>query len=139
MKNAKKIIWIILALLPILPVVFTLIAHNGNQSAEASMPMGTISIQATGNNTAYIEIKSGTWAYMIMSAFDPYPASINAKGLLATIARFMLFLNNNCGIPISAPLFLGFWYLTYLAILEICSLILDIIMFVPRKCLQLMN
>lgn len=139
MKIAKKIIWVILALLPMLPVLFTLIAHNGNQTAEASMPMGTISISTTGNNTAYIEIKSGTWAYMIMSAFDPYPASINATGLLATIANFMKFLNTNCGIPISAPLFLGFWYMTYLAILEICSLLLDLIMFIPRKCMQLMN
>lgn len=137
MRNAKKIVWVILALLPILPVIFTIIAHNGNQTADTTMPMGTITIQSSSSNSAYLEIKPNTWAHMIFSSFDPYPNSINAKGLLCTTARFMLFLKDNCGIPVSAPLFIGFWYLSYLAILELCSILIDLIMFVPRKCLEL--
>lgn len=140
MKNAKKIIWIILALLPILPVLFMFISHIGNDTAGTNLPSGTISLLPTTNGSIYITIQNNSWASLLLSPYTGGKTDYQINtGFFANVARFMHFLNTNLGIPINAPMFVGFWYLCYLAIMELLSILVDFIMFIPRKCLQLMN
>lgn len=134
MKTAKKLIWVFIAILPILPILFMLVSHLGNNVADVNLPMGEISI-SKGDGSYYLYYNDNTWSSLMFSAFSK--SGFIRPGLFAAITGLCYNLNLYAGIPLSAPFIFGMWYLCYIAIIEILSFAVDFILFVPRKCSEI--
>ena len=129
MRTFKKIMFVILALLPLLSVIVSCLQI---QSVDEYVPLGTVSII----DNAYV-IEPNTWAERLLVPLGIVNTA--EEGLWRTTTEFMANLNTLAGIPVSLPMVLCFWYLMYMFFIFMANLIFDLITFVPRKCSEYLS
>lgn len=136
MKIAKKCIWVVIGLLPVAVYLFAIVSHLGNDTAAELIEMGTITITPYPYPTGgcYVACEAGTWAELLI---EPMYGTGLVKGLFGALARLVHYLSVNAGIPVSVPTFFAVLCLAYLAFVELVGLVLDFVLFVPRKCAEL--
>ena len=133
MKLAKKCIWAVVGLLPVDVYLYAVLAHVGNDSAVQIVEMGQVTIQeaATGFSVA---CTPNSWGELRIT---PLYGQNPVDGLFGALAGFVNFLSVNAGIPASVPSFFAVLCLAYLAYVELVGMLLDFVLFVPRKCAEL--
>lgn len=133
MKLAKKCVGVVIALLPIIVILFYMVSHFGNNVASDIIELGKIDLKSADGGY-YIYTDPGTWGEILIT---PITGEFVYKGLMKAICGFCLFLDVNAGIPVSVPSFFAVLYLIYFAFVELISVLLDFVLFVPRKCAEL--
>ena len=133
MKIAKKCLWVVIALLPILVYLFAMVAHLGNDIAGETIGMGNVTITEAADGF-YVACTPNSWGDLLIG---PLYGENAVGGLFGALAGFSLFLSENAGIPVSVPSFFAVLCLAYFAFVEMVGMLLDFVLFVPRKCAEL--
>lgn len=123
MRTFKKIMFVILALLPLLSIIACCLQI---QVVEEYVPLGTVSIV----DNAYV-VEPNTWSERLLVPLGIVNTA--EEGLWRTTTEFMANLNTLAGIPTSLPMVLCFWYLMYMFVIFIADMVFSLITFVPRK------
>lgn len=123
MRTFKKIMFVILALLPLLSIIACCLQI---QVVEEYVPLGTVSIV----DNAYV-VEPNTWSERLLVPLGIVNTA--EEGLWRTTTEFMAKLNTYAGIPASLPMVLCFWYLMYMFVIFIADMVFSLITFVPRK------
>lgn len=133
MRIAKKCTWVVIALLPVLVYLFAMVSHLGNDIAGETIGMGTITITEAADGFS-VACTPNSWGDLLIS---PLYGENAVGGLYGALAGFVHFLSVNAGIPASVPSFFAVLCLAYLAFVELVGMLLDFVLFVPRKCAEL--
>lgn len=133
MKNLKKTVMLIIALLPIMVVIIYALTNMGTQSKNEIINFGEIEIQSN-DDIMIITYEDGTLSQYIL---EPMIGITLKPGLYQTVIRFSQNLSENAGIPSTALVITTISYLLYIAVIELLMLVIDIVMFVPRKCSEI--
>lgn len=134
MRTAKKVIWAIIALLPILSIVVYMAGNIGNTGGVDVIPLGSVTITETVENARILSVTPDSWGDYILT---PLYGENATGGLYGAMAGLCIFMNDYAGIPVSVPVCVAVFMLCYIVVIELLSLFLDFILFVPRKCLGL--
>lgn len=114
MRILRKIMFIVLALLPIIAIIYY-----------------GINMIADGNTFSNIELHN-----IIDYAIQELQTETSNTLITATNN---LFESLNNVVPISKYVILAFAYLAYLFVVEMLLFVYDLLVFVPRKCSELFN
>lgn len=133
MRIAKKCMWVVIALLPVLVYLFSMVAHLGNDIAGETIGMGTITITEAADGFS-VACTPNSWGELLIA---PLYGQNAVGGLYGALAGFVHFLSVNAGIPASVPSFFAVLCLAYLTFVELVGMLLDFVLFVPRKCAEL--
>lgn len=133
MKLAKKCIWAVIGLLPVAVYLFAVLAHVGNDSAVQIVEMGQVTITEAAGGFS-VACTPDSWGDLLIT---PLYGQNAVDGLFGALAGFVRFLSVNAGIPASVPSFFAVLCLAYLAFVELVGMLLDFVLFVPRKCAEL--
>lgn len=134
MKIAKKVVWFAISLLPLLSVVAYMAGNLGNTTGVSMIPMGDISITENAYGERELLVEPETWADYILT---PLYGENAVGGLYGAVAGLSVNLERYAGIPLSVPTMASFFMLCYIAVIELLAMVVDFILFVPRKCLEL--
>lgn len=135
MKKARTIIWIIIAILPIIFAISKVIGNIGNTTGIENIPMGTAAIVPTSDGKAYyVETQENTWGRYLL---QPFFGNGKITGFYGAILGMVHNISTNAGIPISVPLMMSIILLVHLSLIELFDSVISLIMFVPRKCKEL--
>lgn len=133
MNTFKKILFITLALLPIMSLCIYAVANMGNTEGVPFMPMGSVDfIEQEG--TIAVQTAPNTLSGEILSPFFP---NGQAEGIFGTFARLLLQLENSIGLPINAATVLTVVYALYIAFVQLVFSLVELITFIPRKCSEI--
>lgn len=135
MKIAKKCIWLAIALLPLLSVVAYMAGNIGNTAGVEVIPMGTVKVQEVQEG-AWVVTDPDTWGEYIIT---PLYGDGLVGGLYGAVARLAKGLTTVAGIPLSVPFMASMFMLCHIAMVELFSMLIDFILFVPRKCMELFH
>lgn len=133
MKIAKKCIWAIVGLLPVAVYLYAVVAHIGSDSAVQIVEMGQVTITEAAGGFS-VACTPDSWGDLLIT---PLYGQNAVDGLFGALAGFVNFLSINAGIPASVPSFFAILCLAYIAFVELVGMLLDFILFVPRKCAEL--
>lgn len=162
MKQARKIIFIILALLPILPLLCQVISNIGNDNANTEYSWGS---KVITNGFEYYEAPYLMWElrtdlvngeeveiiYADTSTIEStgiydkllwafYTGQeIRTNTLIGSILKMTYNLTNILGLPSTATWLYVMLYTVYMMFIEIVMLIVDITLLIPRKIKEWMN
>lgn len=132
MKTFKKIIMVIVALLPVVALLAYVVSNVGTDALTEYVPMGTVEI--VDDNGLIIVTEADTWSSRLL---DPIFNENTLTGIFEAFARMLLYFQDNIGLPISLPVVGSVVLLLYLAWIELISALIDIVTFVPRKCSEI--
>lgn len=130
MRIAKKIIFVVLALLPILPILVYCVGNVGADTGIEYISMGTLSFVDTSQGLTIVTTPDSLAAWMI----DPIFNQTALTGVFEAVARMLLYFEANIGLPVCLPTFGAFLYVLYLAFIGLVDMLISLITFVPRKC-----
>lgn len=133
MKVAKKVTWAIIALLPVAVMVAGVIGNLGNTSGMDLVPLGELSISVSPDGLYSVSVTPDSWGDYILTPFYQKPVG----GLYGALAGFALYLDANAGVPASVPLLCSLVILFHLAIVELAEVLVDLFLFIPRKCSEI--
>ena len=125
MRSFKKVVFIILALLPLLSLFVNCLQMHSVESVEY-IPLGTVDII----DGSYV-IEENSWADRILT---PLGITSSDKGFWHATTSFVSILDNDVGIPCSFPIVLVAWYAMYEFIIMFIFLITDFLTLIPRLC-----
>lgn len=134
MKIAKKFVWLAIAILPLISVVAYMAGNIGNSAGVDMIPMGTVSVTGNAVEGRKLAVEADTWGDYILT---PLYGENAVGGLFGAVAGLAEYLAVNAGIPLSVPFLASLFMLCYLAVIELLSMVVDFLLFVPRKCLEL--
>lgn len=134
MKIAKKFVWLAIALLPLLSVVAYMVGNIGNTAGVSVIPMGEITVTETPEGARELAVTPDSWGDYIIT---PLYGENAVGGLYGAVAGLAEYLAVNAGIPLSVPVLASLFMICYLAIIELLSMVVDFLLFVPRKCVEL--
>lgn len=132
MREAKKITYAIMMVLPILPIVVFVLTNIGGESNEL-LSMGTVQLFPAGS-TYYFQYEAGTLAEVIL---DPIFGQNPLGGIFSTLAGMMVWFESNVGVPVCLPTVYVWLSLLYYAFVAMAHSIVELITFVPRKCAEI--
>ena len=158
MKTARKIIFIILTLLPILPLICQVVSNIGNDTAQNLYSWGG---EYEGQiSTPYIEIEISEVEYngeiLEFISIDPsyldnegisdkflwgiYSGNqISTKTFMGVILKTTYNLISMLGFENSPVIIYSVMYITYITFIEIVMLFIDLTMLIPRKIKEWLN
>lgn len=131
MKLYRKVLFFILAFLPLVPlVVFTFM--NFAMYDEQFIGLGSAVFSDTADGLILV-CEPNTWADRLLS---PLFGSEPLTGVFGALGRLCNWLSVNAGVPTNVPLIFAVYYFVTEFILWVLSFLFDLICFVPRKCLE---
>lgn len=131
MRTCKKIIFIILALIPVVAVLGVLLSSISNESF--SMAVGSVEFIHEADGLR-LSCTPSTWASLVL---DPVFGQNAATGFFESFFGFYETLNETVGLPINLYTVAAGLMLLYYFFIFFMSWIVDFLTFVPRKCLEL--
>lgn len=134
MKIAKKCVWVFVALLPVLAVCAYVVGNVGNTSGLLAIPLGEVTITETAEGDRVLSVTPDSWGDYILT---PLYGSGPVGGFFGAVAGLVAHLDTHAGIPASVPVLAAILMLCYLAVVELCEMVVDFLLFVPRKCMEL--
>lgn len=134
MKIAKKYVWAFVALLPVLTVCAYVVGNVGNTSGLLAIPLGEVTITETAEGARILSVTPDSWGDYILT---PLYGSGPVGGFFGAVAGLVAYLDTYAGIPASVPVLSAILMLCYLAVVELCEMVVDFLLFVPRKCMEL--
>lgn len=134
MKTAKKVVWLVVALLPFLSVLAYMAGNIGNTAGVGVIPLGEVSVTETAEGARILSVTPDSWGEYILTPLYGENAVAGFFGAVAGLAEFVAV---NAGIPLSVPFLTSMFALCYLAVIELLSMVVDFLLFVPRKCMEL--
>lgn len=126
MKTTRKVIYFILALLPMLVLITYCIGSIGDASVEPQ-EMPTIVLNADGSITVPTDANA-----LYEPLWGLWTASADGDGLFNVIGRALYILNTQAGFPASTPVILMVCYVAYLVCVEFVMILFDVVTLVPR-------
>lgn len=127
MKTAKKILMILLAIMPVAVVIVYTI--SGMMTTEKptleEVRLGEVSIEDSTTGI-YVECESGTLSYYLITPWIPNGTKIT-NGFTMTMLRFLEKMSTAGFLTDNAPAILAMIYLQYYIILGLISIVLDLI------------
>ncbi len=130
MRTCKKIIFIVIALLPVICVAGQLLGAITNENF--SMNVG--SVEFTSASDGFILTTTpDSWASLIL---DPVFSQNAATGFFESFFGFYQTLNTSIGLPINLYTVASGLLILYYFWVFFISWIVDFLTFVPRKCLE---
>lgn len=133
MKVAKKVTWAIIALLPVAVMVAGIVGNLGNTSGMELVPLGDLTIAVGSDGLYTVSVTPDSWGDYILSPFYQKPVG----GLYGALAGFVLYLDVNAGVPASVPFLCSLVVLFHLALVELAEVLVDLFLFIPRKCSEI--
>lgn len=134
MKQLKHVVFIVIALIPLLPVIAYILGNIGNQEGLALKQMGTIEMYKEENGEWVVTASADSWGEVII---QPLYGRRGVGGLYGACAGLTAWLGDYAGVKESVPMFVSILMICHVAIVELFSLLIDFLLFVPRKCLEL--
>lgn len=134
MKTAKKVIWLVIALLPFLSVLAYMAGNIGNTTGVGVIPLGEVSVTETAEGARILSVTPESWGDYILT---PLYGSNPVAGFFGAVAGLAEFVAINAGVPLSVPFLASLFALCYLAVIELLSMVVDFLLFVPRKCMEI--
>lgn len=132
MKVFKKISFAVIALVPILAVMVFALTNIGNTNGVNFVPLGDLAI-SDGADGVRFACTADSWGDRIIM---PIVGENPVNGLLGALGRFCIWLESSAGIPTSVPLFMACLYAVFAFFVEVLGYVIDLLLFVPRKCLE---
>lgn len=133
MRIAKKYCMACIALLPLLVLFAYVIGNIGSDGAFTLIEMGEV--QITQSQGGYlVSCTPDSWGDLLIS---PLYGSEARSGLFGSVAGLCHYLDVNAGIPANVPTVLAIFMLCYLAAIELLDIVTDLLLFVPRKCMEI--
>lgn len=134
MKIARKFVWAFVALLPMLAVCAYVVGNVGNTAGLEAIPLGEVTITETAEGGRILSVTPDSWGdYILTPLFGSGPVG----GFFGAVVGLVAYLDTHAGITASVPLLSAVLLLCYLAVVEVCEMVVDFILFVPRKCMEL--
>lgn len=132
MKTFKKIMFIVLALLPVLLVLYNACVGVFADTSAGLVPLGSVDIVG-----GELIVESDTWADYLLTPLNL--DNVGGSGLIPSVFNLVETLRNTAGIPINLPVIMAVFYFVYLFILFLLDILVDLLLFVPRKCLEVLK
>lgn len=129
MREAKKIAFVIMMILPVLPIVVFVLTNIGGESNEL-IPMGAVNL-IPSEESYFFQYETGSLAEAIL---NPIFGQKPLEGIFDTIAGMMVWFEANVGIPVCLPTVYVWLSLLYYAFVAMSHALVELITFVPRKC-----
>ena len=162
MKQTRKIIFIILALLPILPLLCQVISNIGNDNANNIFSWGNYTqgdgyayyeapyleweirtdwingeeVEIIFTDTSTIE-STGIYDKLLYAFYTGQEVKTNT--LIGSILKLTYNLTNILGLPNTATWLYVMLYTVYMMFIELVMLIVDITLLIPRKIKEWME
>lgn len=130
MRIAKKIIFIVLALLPVASLVVFCLCNVGVETGVSYVPLGTLEFVEASQGLTIATTPNTITSWVIDPIFNEKPLT----GVFEVVADLLMYLEANIGLPVCLPTFAAFVYILYLAFIGLVDMIVSLITFVPRKC-----
>lgn len=130
MRIAKKIIFIVLALLPIASLVVFCLCNVGAETSASYVPLGTLEFTDGAQGLTIVTTPNSITSWVIDPIFNEKPLT----GVFKAVAGLLMYLETNIGLPVCLPTFATFVYILYLSFIGLVDMIVSLITFVPRKC-----
>lgn len=134
MKVAKKTVWLVIALMPFLSVLTYMAGNIGKTAGADVIPLGDVTINETAEGARIVSVTPDSWGDYILT---PLYGENAVAGFYGAVAGLASYISVNAGVPLSVPLLASVFLLCYLAIIELLSMVVDFLLFVPRKCMTL--
>ena len=131
MRSFKKIVFIILALLPLIALIVNCLQMHSAEVVEY-IPLGTVEVV-----DGVFVVEENTWSDRLLT--DLGATQKFETGFWYATTNFISFLHVNAGIPCSLPLVLAFWYFMYMFFIILVECVIDLITWIPRKVHDLFN
>lgn len=136
MKQLKHVVFIVVALLPLLSVIAYILGNIGNQTGIPLKPMGTIEMYQEEDGEWVVTASEDSWGKIMI---EPIYGRRATGGLYGACAGLVAWLDDYAGVNESVPVLMAVLMLCHVAIVELFSLLIDFLLFVPRKCLELFH
>lgn len=130
MRIAKKIVFIVLAFLPIASLVVFCLCNVGAENGVTNVPLGTLEFVEASQGLTVVTTPNSITSWVIDPIFNEKPL----MGVFEAVAGLLMYLEANIGLPVCLPTFATFVYILYLAFIGLVDMIVSLITFVPRKC-----
>lgn len=125
MRNFTKIFMVILAILPVVPLILGYgFVRAGGEAADYYMTPA-LDFAADGKITA----DSDTVYQRFIDSLN-----VDGGGAMPVTRQLLEVMHSNAGIPITAELVLVVWYLWYAFALGFAQCLVDLICIVPNLC-----
>lgn len=131
MRIFRKILFVVLAIAPIMPVILYGAGNIGNTEGLPPIEWGAVTV-VDGSFVA----EPNTLSDIIIT---PLIGSSVSSGYMGAVAKLCQVLNNSAGLPISAPVVLSVALMGYAFIVELLDLLLTLLFFIPRKCKEVLG
>lgn len=130
MKSFKKIMFFVLALLPILLVVYGIGVGLFADTSAGLIPLGVVDV-ADG----VLIVEPNSWADYLLTPLQL--ENTGSEGIAPVMLQSLEFLKINAGLPINLPIVMVVFYYIYMLGILFFDLIYDLLTWVIRKIKEL--
>lgn len=126
MKSFKKIMFIVLALLPILLVIYGVGVGLFADTSAGFVPLGVVDI-----TDGVLTVEPNTWADYLLTPLQL--ENTGSEGVAPVMLQSLEFLKDNMGLPINLPILMVVFYYIYMLGILFFDLVYDLLTWVIRK------
>lgn len=126
MKTFKKIMFIVLALLPILLIVYGIGVGLFADTSAGLIPMGVVDVM-----DGVLVVEPNSWADYLLTPLQL--ENTGSEGIAPVMLQTLEFLKINAGLPINLPIVMVIFYYVYMLGILFFDLIYDLFTWVIRK------
>lgn len=132
MKTFKKIMFIVLALLPILLVVYGIGVGLFADTSAGLIPMGVVDV-----TDGVLVVEPNSWADYLLTPLQL--ENTGSEGIAPVMLQTLEFLKINAGLPINLPIVMVIFYYVYMLGILFFDLIYDLLTWVIRKTKEVLE
>lgn len=142
MWNFKKIVFIVLALLPIAPLLLMLVSGIfDSEFTIDQLKWGDCTISVGPNNAVSVSYSYNSIVELLLGAFIRSGTTFRAGSILQAIFFALFQINTALGwdYVIMPVVVISVFYLLYYVLLYFVNMLIDLITLIPRLCERLFN